>query len=116
MLIVRPGPARARARLAQVPLLLMLHALIFIESRWEITRERRDNVMGQTPAGIRGFCVPTKTKGFTAKKMEGKLSLRASVTSELYFDNVKLPKDAKFWKKTFQTKKIQNFIIGLCCK
>jgi glutaryl-CoA dehydrogenase len=51
-------------------------------------------VWAQTPKGIRGFVVPTKTKGFTAKKMEGKLSLRASVTSELYFDNVKLPKDA----------------------
>jgi glutaryl-CoA dehydrogenase len=51
-------------------------------------------VWAQTPKGIRGFVVPTNSKGFTAKKMEGKLSLRASVTSELYFDNVKLPKEA----------------------
>jgi glutaryl-CoA dehydrogenase len=51
-------------------------------------------VWAQTAKGIRGFVVPTSTKGFTVKKMEGKLSLRASVTSELYFDNVKLPKDA----------------------
>jgi len=51
-------------------------------------------VWAQTGNGIRGFVVPTNVKGFTAKKMEGKLSLRASVTSELYFDNVKLPKDA----------------------
>jgi glutaryl-CoA dehydrogenase len=51
-------------------------------------------VWAQTKAGIRGFLVPTNLPGFTVKKMEGKLSLRASVTSELYFDQVKLPKDA----------------------
>ena len=51
-------------------------------------------VWAQTTSGIRGFVVPTKTKGFSARKMEGKLSLRASVTSELYFDDVKLPKSA----------------------
>lgn len=51
-------------------------------------------VWAKTDKGVRGFVVPTKTKGFTVKKMEGKLSLRASVTSELYFDNVKLPKSA----------------------
>ena len=51
-------------------------------------------VWAQTPKGIKGFVVPTNTKGFEARKMTGKLSLRASVTSELYFDNVKLPKDA----------------------
>jgi len=51
-------------------------------------------VWAQTSDGIRGFVVPTNSKGFSAKKMTGKLSLRASVTSELYFDNIKLPKDA----------------------
>lgn len=51
-------------------------------------------VWAQTAAGIRGFLVPANAKGFSARKMEGKLSLRASVTSELYFDNVKLPKSA----------------------
>jgi len=51
-------------------------------------------VWAQTGKGVRGFVVPTNVKGFSARKMEGKLSLRASVTSELYFDNVKLPKDA----------------------
>lgn len=51
-------------------------------------------VWAKTTDGIRGFVVPTKTPGFKAVKMQGKLSLRASVTSELYFDNVKLPKDA----------------------
>jgi len=51
-------------------------------------------VWAQTGSGIRGFLVPTNAKGFEARKMEGKLSLRASVTSELWFDNVKLPKSA----------------------
>jgi glutaryl-CoA dehydrogenase len=37
---------------------------------------------------IRGFIVPNNTKGFTAPEMHGKLSLRASVTSELVLDNV----------------------------
>ncbi len=49
---------------------------------------------------VRGFVVPTDLDGFTVKKMSGKLSLRASVTSELYFDNVKLPKDAILPKTT----------------
>jgi glutaryl-CoA dehydrogenase len=51
-------------------------------------------VWAQTEEGIRGFLVPTETKGFTIKKMQGKLSLRASVTSELYFDKVELPPTA----------------------
>lgn len=51
-------------------------------------------VWAKTSNGIRGFVVPTDTPGFKAVQMKGKLSLRASVTSELYFDNVKLGKDA----------------------
>jgi glutaryl-CoA dehydrogenase len=43
---------------------------------------------------IRGFIVPTDAKGFKAKDQKGKLSLRASDTSELVFDEVHLPKDA----------------------
>jgi glutaryl-CoA dehydrogenase len=43
---------------------------------------------------IRGFIVPTDTKGFRAKDQKGKLSLRASDTSELVFDEVRLPADA----------------------
>ncbi len=43
---------------------------------------------------IRGFLVPTESKGFKAKDQKGKLSLRASDTSELVFDNVHLPADA----------------------
>jgi glutaryl-CoA dehydrogenase len=43
---------------------------------------------------IRGFIAPTDSKGFKAKDQKGKLSLRASDTSELVFDEVHLPKDA----------------------
>jgi glutaryl-CoA dehydrogenase len=43
---------------------------------------------------IRGFIVPKGTKGFTSKDQKGKLSLRASDTSELVFQDVHLPKDA----------------------
>lgn len=45
-------------------------------------------------AGIRGFIVPTDTKGFSAKDQKGKLSLRASDTSELVLEDVHLPADA----------------------
>src|SRR2546422_1657609 len=43
---------------------------------------------------IRGFLVPTDTKGFSAKDQKGKLSLRASDTSELVLQDVCVPKDA----------------------
>ncbi|WP_280295406.1 acyl-CoA dehydrogenase family protein [Nocardia abscessus] len=43
---------------------------------------------------IRGFLVPAGTPGFTAREMHRKLSLRASVTAELDFDDVRLPADA----------------------
>ncbi|HEU4723518.1 MAG TPA: acyl-CoA dehydrogenase family protein, partial [Gemmatimonadaceae bacterium] len=43
---------------------------------------------------IRGFIVPTDTAGFKAKDQKGKLSLRASDTSELVFQDVELPADA----------------------
>jgi glutaryl-CoA dehydrogenase len=46
------------------------------------------------PKSIRGFIVPTDTKGFTAKDQKGKLSLRASDTSELVLEDVRVPKDA----------------------
>jgi glutaryl-CoA dehydrogenase len=46
------------------------------------------------PDSIRGFIVPTDTTGFTAKDQKGKLSLRASDTSELVLQDVHLPKDA----------------------
>ena len=43
---------------------------------------------------IRGFIVPTNTPGFSARDQKGKLSLRASDTSELVFQDVHLPADA----------------------
>ncbi len=43
---------------------------------------------------IRGFVVPTKTPGFTARDQKGKLSLRASDTSELVMQDVHVPADA----------------------
>jgi glutaryl-CoA dehydrogenase len=43
---------------------------------------------------IRGFIVPTGTKGYTAKDQKGKLSLRSSDTSEIHLEDVHLPKDA----------------------
>ncbi len=51
-------------------------------------------VWAQTDEGIRGFVVPTTTPGFSASDVKRKMSLRASVTSELVFDNVRLPAEA----------------------
>ncbi len=43
---------------------------------------------------VHGFLVPTKTKGFTARDLPGKWSLRASVTSELIMEDCEIPEDA----------------------
>ncbi|WP_327093673.1 acyl-CoA dehydrogenase family protein [Nocardia vinacea] len=43
---------------------------------------------------VRGFLVPPAAPGFAAREMHHKLSLRASVTAELDFDDVRLPADA----------------------
>lgn len=51
-------------------------------------------IWAQTDDGIRGFVVPTDTAGFSAHEIHGKLSLRASVTSELVLNDVRLPADA----------------------
>jgi glutaryl-CoA dehydrogenase len=51
-------------------------------------------VWARTDDGVRGFLVPKGTPGFTTKDIEHKLSLRASVTSELIFDDCRLPADA----------------------
>ena len=51
-------------------------------------------VWAQTDEGIRGFIVPRGTKGFTTQDIHRKLSLRASVTSELAFDSCRLPGEA----------------------
>ena len=51
-------------------------------------------VWAQTDDGVRGFLVPAGTPGFTTNDIHGKLSLRAAVTSELVFDDCRLPGDA----------------------
>jgi glutaryl-CoA dehydrogenase len=51
-------------------------------------------VWARAEEGVRGFVVPRGTKGFTTRDIKDKLSLRASVTSELILDNVVLPQDA----------------------
>jgi len=48
----------------------------------------------EDPSSIRGFIVPTDTPGFSARDQKGKLSLRASDTSELVLQDVKVGKDA----------------------
>jgi glutaryl-CoA dehydrogenase len=51
-------------------------------------------VWARAEEGIRGFLVPRDTPGFTTRDIHQKLSLRASVTSELALDDVRLPADA----------------------
>ncbi len=51
-------------------------------------------VWAKTDEGIRGFLVEKGTPGFTANDYHGKFSLRASVTSELFFDDCEVPGDA----------------------
>ncbi|MBA3644572.1 MAG: acyl-CoA dehydrogenase family protein [Gemmatimonadaceae bacterium] len=48
----------------------------------------------KSPSSIRGFIVPTNSPGFTARDQKGKLSLRASDTSELVMQDVRLPANA----------------------
>ena len=52
-------------------------------------------VWARAEEGILGFLVPGETPGFTAREMTHKLSLRASVTSELHLDDVRLPAEAQ---------------------
>src|SRR3954467_14460200 len=51
-------------------------------------------VWANTDEGVRGFLVPKDTPGFTTQEIHKKLSLRASITSELLLDDVRLPADA----------------------
>jgi glutaryl-CoA dehydrogenase len=50
-------------------------------------------VWAQTADGIRGFIVEKGTPGFSAPEIENKFSLRASVTSALFFDHVTVPEE-----------------------
>jgi glutaryl-CoA dehydrogenase len=51
-------------------------------------------VWARTDDGVQGFLVPKGTPGFTTQDIHKKLSLRASITSELILDDVRLPADA----------------------
>ncbi|MGW0592177.1 acyl-CoA dehydrogenase family protein [Streptosporangium sp. NPDC002607] len=51
-------------------------------------------VWARAEDGIRGFLVPRDTAGFSATTLHGKISLRASITSELVLDGVRLPHEA----------------------
>lgn len=51
-------------------------------------------VWARTDEGVRGFLVPTRTPGFTATPIAGKLSMRASIQCDIHFDDVRLPLDA----------------------
>ena len=51
-------------------------------------------VWAQTDGGVRGFVVPTDSPGFGTQEIHRKLSLRASITSELLLDDVRLPAGA----------------------
>ena len=51
-------------------------------------------VWAATEDGVRGFLVPHGEPGFTTNDIHKKMALRASVTSELHFDDVRLPADA----------------------
>jgi len=52
-------------------------------------------VWAQTEDGVRGFLVPRGTRGFTTRNIQQKMSLRASITSELHFEDVRLPDSAR---------------------
>jgi glutaryl-CoA dehydrogenase len=51
-------------------------------------------VWANSAEGIRGFLVPRGTRGYTTRDIHKKLSLRASITSELHLDEVRLPAEA----------------------
>jgi len=57
-------------------------------------------IWAQSDEGIRGFCVPTNTPGFKATLIKHKLSLRASITSELVFENMRVPDSCRLPEAT----------------
>ncbi|WP_193043981.1 acyl-CoA dehydrogenase family protein [Mycolicibacterium baixiangningiae] len=52
-------------------------------------------IWARSEDGVRGFAVPTDTPGFSAHTIKSKMSLRASVTSELVLEDVRLPDSAR---------------------
>jgi glutaryl-CoA dehydrogenase len=73
-----PAPRRRRRGIADVAIV------------WA----RVDPDDGPRSGAIRGFVVPTATRGFSTRNIERKLSLRASVTSELILEGVRVPESA----------------------
>ena len=66
-------------------------------------------VWAQTEDGIRGFCIPTNLKGFSAPEQKHKWSLRASITSELVLDDVRVPDSMRMP----ETKSLRNPLMCL---
>jgi glutaryl-CoA dehydrogenase len=66
------------------------------EKRWITSGGLADVavVWARTEDGVRGFLVDRGTKGFSTRDIEGKFSLRASITSELIFEDCAVPEDA----------------------
>jgi glutaryl-CoA dehydrogenase len=52
-------------------------------------------VWAQTAEGVRGFLVETDRPGFEARDIKGKFSLRASITSELFLNDVEVPESSR---------------------
>ena len=52
-------------------------------------------VWAQTDAGVRGFLVEKGTPGYTARDIAHKFSLRASITSEQFFDDCRVPESSR---------------------
>ena len=75
-----------------------------VGEKWVINGEKRWITSGgladvavcwaRTPDGVRGFLVERGTPGFSTRDIDGKFSLRASVTSELVFEDCAVPEDA----------------------
>ena len=85
-----PGSMRTRARRDGAD--WILHG----QKMWITNGSNADVavVWARTDDGIRGFLVPKETRGFSTQEIHKKLSLRASVTSELLLDDVRLPAEA----------------------
>lgn len=66
-------------------------------------------VWAQTEDGIRGFCIPTNLKGFSAPEQKHKWSLRASITSELVLEDVRVPDSMRMP----ETKSLRNPLMCL---
>jgi glutaryl-CoA dehydrogenase len=67
------------------------------QKMWITNGGRADvaTIWARTDDGIRGFLVPRGTPGFETRDIKNKLSLRASITSELYLADVRLPAEAQ---------------------